>query len=427
MQYFIYDQLSQAIEHGESRNVTSGTALQQSLRNINAEYMKFIYEELLLHNVWHQRCHLIGNRLEKILYINARGMDDSDDEDDDQWRAENALIGDNSTPAMLAHLNDGEAAILDVASVTNVNITGERVIRFQLRNQNTWQSISGTRGEVEPLSYPLLFFCGENGWDSSIRKDIDHDDDGDDGVLNAAQFGMDGHGADGDDEGGREYGTDPRGEFQGGVGPDGIDREQRDEAPVGKRLRGDMEIGLRGLPHAHIVCRLTNMSESGDDEGMREWIKNHIRAVMPRNGENAHCYASAEYSLEERRSMVDRMMKHTCYKKGGMAQHATGKGADGMCKKGFDNMVLNDSNPSFDRKGFPMYGRQKDEDLHIVSYEMGSTYTCVYLYKYIFKGSKKEKFRLKNAEDTDDQDELNLYLRGVHSRSIIAAASNEST
>jgi len=159
---------------------------------------------------------------------------------------------------------------------------------------------------------------------------------------------------------------------------------------------------------------------------MLAWIQRHIRTVMPRDGENTHCYASTKYSLTERRNMVELKMKHTCYGTGGMSQHSTCKDSNGMCKKGFDNNVLNNNKPSIDRKGFPVYGRFKDEDLKIVSYEMGmlmdcnchcnveycgSTYTCVYLYKYIFKGSKKEKFRLDNADDIHDKDELNLYLR----------------
>ena len=99
---------------------------------------------------------------------------------------------------------------------------------------------------------------------------------------------------------------------------------------------------------------------------------------------------------------------------------------------------------------FPIYGRCEDEDLNIVPYNIyiledwqghanvewcGSSYTPVYLYKYIYKGeliylydiykgefinffihdissgAKKEKLRLTNAEDIADDDEINLYLR----------------
>jgi hypothetical protein len=32
--------------------------------------------------------------------------------------------------------------------------------------------------------------------------------------------------------------------------------------------------------------------------------------------------------------------------------------------------------------------------------------------QYLFKGSKREKLRLTNADDIDDDDEINIYLRG---------------
>jgi len=99
---------------------------------------------------------------------------------------------------------------------------------------------------------------------------------------------------------------------------------------------------------------------------------------------------------------------------------------NGVCKRGYQTTVVVPAT-FFDSKGFPIYRREKEEDLKVVPYNneilldwsghanvewCGSTYTCVYLYKYLFKGSKKEKFRLKNADDIDDRDEINLYLRG---------------
>jgi len=42
----------------------------------------------------------------------------------------------------------------------------------------------------------------------------------------------------------------------------------------------------------------------------------------------------------------------------------------------------------------------------------GSTYTVIYLYKYLFKGSSKVKLRLTNADDVNNNDEIKLYLRG---------------
>ena len=36
----------------------------------------------------------------------------------------------------------------------------------------------------------------------------------------------------------------------------------------------------------------------------------------------------------------------------------------------------------------------------------------IYLYKYLFKGASKAKFRLTNADDVSDKDEITLYIRG---------------
>jgi len=97
-----------------------------------------------------------------------------------------------------------------------------------------------------------------------------------------------------------------------------------------------------------------------------------------------------------------------------------------VCSKGFDkNIVTNET--LFDPKGFPQYRRPTVKSLYVVPHNRellkdwnghanvefaGSTYTVIYLYKYLFKGSKKVKLRLSNANDIRDDDEINLYLRG---------------
>ncbi len=53
----------------------------------------------------------------------------------------------------------------------------------------------------------------------------------------------------------------------------------------------------------------------------------------------------------------------------------------------------------------------EDWDGHVNVEFCGSHYTPVYLYLYLFKGAKKERFRLTNAEDIADDDEINLHIR----------------
>jgi hypothetical protein len=53
-----------------------------------------------------------------------------------------------------------------------------------------------------------------------------------------------------------------------------------------------------------------------------------------------------------------------------------------------------------------------DWDGHANVEYAGNTQCVLYLYKYLYKGAKKVKLRLTNAEDVQDDDEVTLYLRG---------------
>jgi hypothetical protein len=179
----------------------------------------------------------------------------------------------------------------------------------------------------------------------------------------------------------------------------------------GKRVTYEMyviEYQHRGLPHAHIVVQLEGMMQMGRLEEVGEWIDATISACIPER--------SAEPELFK---LVNKFMVHKC------SSDVNGcLDKDGKCTKRFDMNAPNDRT-TFDSRGFPEYKRTQNS-LNIVTYipqilkdwdghcnvgYCGSVFTCVYLYKYVFKGAKKERFRLKNAEDIDDRDEINLYLR----------------
>ena len=136
--------------------------------------------------------------------------------------------------------------------------------------------------------------------------------------------------------------------------------------------------------------------------------------------------ANEQASPEETRTqklynLVHKNMTHKC----ALAENGC-INKNGECKRGYHKTTVSQSS-SFDNKGFPIYCRLCEDDLKIVPHcpeilldwdghanieWSGSAYTCVYLYKYLFKGSKKEKFALTNADDIHDKDEINLYLRG---------------
>ena len=169
-----------------------------------------------------------------------------------------------------------------------------------------------------------------------------------------------------------------------------------------------IEYQYRGLPHAHIVLALSNIAE--DVNGRVQWIDKHISTSMPDEEENPILFQA-----------VKSFVVHKCSKGVNGCLND-----DGECKRGYQKTIIVQET-FFDLKGFPVYRRADEKDLLVVPYNAdilldwgghanvewcGSTYTCVYLYKYLFKGSKKEKFRLKNADDVHERDEINLYLRG---------------
>ena len=85
----------------------------------------------------------------------------------------------------------------------------------------------------------------------------------------------------------------------------------------------------------------------------------------------------------------------------------------GHCKRGYRDGVNRDG-AEFDDKGYPLYKRPEEKDLLITPHHRGmlldwgahlnlefcgSTYTALYLYKYLFKGNKKVKAAFDNTAD----------------------------
>lgn len=175
-----------------------------------------------------------------------------------------------------------------------------------------------------------------------------------------------------------------------------------------------IEYQHRGLPHAHIVVRLKNVGISAAEQLL--WIDKYITAKLPTRQERVDPVKETGYQL------IKQFMTH---KHGQPNAVNSCQRPDGTCKSGFDKTVIVPST-ILDSRGFPIYQRLRTEDLCIVPTNIellidwddhanvewtGSTYCCIYLYKYIVKGSKKEKFRLTNADDVLENDEHNLYLR----------------
>ena len=188
-----------------------------------------------------------------------------------------------------------------------------------------------------------------------------------------------------------------------------------------------IEYQRRGLPHAHVVIKFEDnnyMPKYEDKRSLAKWIDTYITAVYPTTSleeigtdVGAKIEEDIEYS-----EIVKTHMIHKCFSEtnGGCLSE------NRVCSKGYDKNILNDET-TFDNKGFPQYKRTCIKSLYVVPHNKlllkdwnghanvefaGSTYTVIYLYKYLFKGSNKVKLRLQNADDIRDDDEILLYLRG---------------
>jgi len=131
-----------------------------------------------------------------------------------------------------------------------------------------------------------------------------------------------------------------------------------------------------------------------------------------------------DHSSDEDRKYYEcvlRDMVHVCSNavNGCLDQH-------GNCKRGYrtrDTMECT----TLDENGYPKYRRPHREDLKVVPHNRevlldwdghinveyaGTSYTVLYLYKYLFKGNKKLKAFLQELDESQKKDEHFMYLRG---------------
>lgn len=148
-----------------------------------------------------------------------------------------------------------------------------------------------------------------------------------------------------------------------------------------------IEYQHRGLPHAHIIIRLLNGPNHDDMEECLEFIEKYINSTLPGIDE------------PEYRQLVQTKLLHKC------SEGVNGcLNANGICTKKFKkNVTVNKS--YFDDKNFPVYKRPNgivdwnvvpnnkeltmDLKCHVNVEFCISVYAVMYLYKYLFKGSKK--------------------------------------
>ena len=75
------------------------------------------------------------------------------------------------TPNFMLDLN-ATTSHFDVASISSTEFSENRVLKIKRKGNPTTSTIQVTDNKLEPLSYPLLFPNGENGWGENIRKTL---------------------------------------------------------------------------------------------------------------------------------------------------------------------------------------------------------------------------------------------------------------
>ncbi len=169
-----------------------------------------------------------------------------------------------------------------------------------------------------------------------------------------------------------------------------------DEATVLYEMRV-IEYQHRGLPHAHIVLQLSGSPAPHEAAAAIAWIDKHISATTPILTD----MSSAEDTLYS--DYVTKHMVHTC------ASAVNGCLKNDICKRRYSCTTCKPST-YLDERNYPVYRRPLPADLKIVPHNRqilldwnghinveycGKDYTVLYLYKYLYKGSKKTILKLK--------------------------------
>ncbi|KAJ1398675.1 hypothetical protein B484DRAFT_484083, partial [Ochromonadaceae sp. CCMP2298] len=146
LQYFTFDASQTQVSQHEN-SIANPTSRRQA--NLQAHFLRQLYSELLQCNYFVQDCELVGS-----------------------------TIGDLAAPAsyeadieLVASINI-KTNVFDIAAITSDTTTGERILTYKLKECAAACCIPSTSAYLEPLSYPLLFPYGEDGWCTDISKEV---------------------------------------------------------------------------------------------------------------------------------------------------------------------------------------------------------------------------------------------------------------
>jgi hypothetical protein len=183
-----------------------------------------------------------------------------------------------------------------------------------------------------------------------------------------------------------------------------------------------IEYQWRGLPHFHMAVRLKDAPLHSDTAAVRAFIDKHIFAEVPRR-ENFPHFSDAQF--ETYRETVCGHMLHRC----AAAVNGCKKVATDNCKHGYSRTEP-EPDTFMDGRGYWHYRRRTERDLCVVPHNdlttidwdghlnveySGTVQRVLYLFKYLFKGVKKQSITITNNEQQHDEqkedNEVELYLK----------------
>jgi hypothetical protein len=182
-----------------------------------------------------------------------------------------------------------------------------------------------------------------------------------------------------------------------------------------------IEYQWRGLPHFHMAVKLQGVNTDTEENSVK-FMDEYIKAEMPVR-ENFPNLTDGEFNSYL--NLVKKQMKHDC---AAAANGCKSKKTDN-CRRGYDRSepVLKSY---IDEDGFPQYRRRNEIDFRVVAHnpqtlmdwdghlnvEFSSTAKQIlYMFKYLYKGVKKQVFKIeeeKNDKNEDNDNEISLYLKG---------------
>jgi hypothetical protein len=200
-----------------------------------------------------------------------------------------------------------------------------------------------------------------------------------------------------------------------------------------------IEYQYRGLPHAHLVIRLTDAPDidNPDKDALIKFVNKHFVAEIPRFEGDEYpnvfpALGEPPFTEEYKQKCVELVRMHNTHKCS-EAVNGCKKNSTARCKRGYNNTgevsetyVNATTNRIVYRRRLPCdslivpynYEIMMDWDSHLNCEYSGSAYCALYMYKYCYKGASKSERIALESEHGHDEIQNFIYGRVMCSMSV---------